>query len=142
MINPQVDAIKPTASGSSVLFPGVTMATKGKRKRSPLCLAVILFFVSHFARTAESFRLTKTERSPAAAEFQPGRIVFGNVFDEKSRVEARVGDGAHLSPSSPEGDANYQGDYPGSDRSFMLYSTRTWLIQRHLSCSPPNPNSP
>lgn len=89
------------------------MATKGKRKRSPLCLAVILFFVSHFARTVESFRLSKTERRAAAADFQPGRIVFGNVFDEKSRVDASVGDGAHISPASAEGDVNYQGDYPG-----------------------------
>lgn len=89
------------------------MVTRGRRKRSPLCLAVILFFVSHFARTAESFRLSKKERSTAAADFRPGRIVFGNVFDEKSRVEAQLGAGAHISPASTEGDGNYQGDYPG-----------------------------
>ncbi|XP_056913927.1 thioredoxin reductase-like selenoprotein T1a isoform X1 [Takifugu flavidus] len=89
------------------------MATKGKRKRSSLCLAVILFFVSHFARTAESFRLSKTEKSAAAADFKPGRIVFGNIFDKTSGVDAPVEDGAHISPSSTEGDVNYQGDYPG-----------------------------
>lgn len=104
------------------------MATKGKRKRSPLCLAVIFAFVSHFARTAEGFRLSKTEKSAAAADFQPGRIVFGDIFDKKSRVDAPVGDGAHISPSSTEGDVDYQGDYPGYDCRVILCSIQTWLI--------------
>lgn len=97
------------------------MATKGKRKRSPLCLAVILAFVLHFAGTAEGFRLSKREKSAAAADFQPGRIVFGDIFDQKSGVNAPVGDGAHISASSTEGDVNYQGDYPGYDRRFILW---------------------
>lgn len=104
------------------------MATKGKRKWSPLCAAVLFAFVLHFARTAQAFRLSKTGKGTAAADFQPGRIVFGDIFDKKSGVDVPVGDGAHISPSSTEGDVNYQGDYPGYDRRFILCSTRTWLI--------------
>lgn len=84
------------------------MATKGKRKSSICCLLGILFFVSHFARTAEGFRLRKAERRAAAEGFQPGRIVFGNVFARRSSSAAQVRDGA------AERDADYQGDSPGS----------------------------
>lgn len=89
------------------------MATKGRRKSSTFCLAAVLFFVSHFARTAESFRLKKTGRGEAAAGFQPGKIVFGNIFEKKSGVDAPAGDAAQSSAASTEGDVNYQGDYPG-----------------------------
>lgn len=94
-----------------------TMTTKGKRTSATFCLAVILFVLSLFARTTECFRLRKTERRDrrreAAAGFQPGRILFGNVFEKRSSVDAQARDGAHISPASAEDDANYQGDSPG-----------------------------
>lgn len=96
------------------------MTIEGKRKSATFCLAVILFVLSLFAPTTESFRLKKTERRDrrreAAEAFQPGRILFGNVFEKRTSVDAQARDGAHISTaSSAEAgeDANYQGDSPG-----------------------------
>lgn len=93
------------------------MTTKGKRESAAFLLAVILFVLSLFAQATECFRLTKTERRDerreAAADFQPGWILFGNVFVKRSSVDAQAGDGAHISPTSADDDANVQGDSPG-----------------------------
>ncbi|CAG07642.1 unnamed protein product [Tetraodon nigroviridis] len=92
------------------------MTTKGKRESAAFLLAVILFVLSLFAQATECFRLTKTERRDerreAAADFQPGWILFGNVFVKRSSVDAQAGDGAHISPTSADDDANVQGDSP------------------------------
>lgn len=107
------------------------MTTIGKSKHSTLRLAVIVALVAHCARSTEGFRLRKSERRDGRREadegFQPGKIVFGNVFERGSSVEqVRDGDrdgdpdgdrdGAQTSPASSEEDATYQGDSPGYSR--------------------------
>lgn len=116
------------------------MTTKGKQKSATLCLTVILFVLSLFAQTTECFRLRKTEKrdrrkeaaaaADAAAGFQPGRILFGNIFEKRSGFDAQAKDGAHVPPASAEDDANYQGDAPGNNlrRSYFCVS-QTWLIE-------------
>lgn len=111
------------------------MTTKGKRKSATLCLAVILFVLSLFTQTTECFRLRKTEKrdrrkeaAAAAAGFQPGRILFGNIFEKRSGVDAQAKDGAHVPPASAEDDANYQGDAPGNLRRSYFCVSQTWLI--------------
>lgn len=130
------------------------MTTKGERQSATLCLAVILFVLSLFAPTTECFRLRKTEKrdrrkeaaASAAAGFQPGRVLFGNIFEKRSGVDAHAKDGAHVPPSSAEDDANYQGDAPGNKlrRSYFCVS-QTWLILTDLSrmylTRPSNPSS-
>lgn len=134
------------------------MTTKGERQSATLCLAVILFVLSLFAPTSECFRLRKTEKrdrrkeaaasaaAAAAAGFQPGRVLFGNIFEKRSGVDAHAKDAAHVPPSSAEDDANYQGDAPGNDlrRSYFCVS-QTWLTLTDLSrmclTRPSNPSS-
>lgn len=95
-----------------------TMTTKGKRKSATFCLTASLFALSLFAQATECFRLKKTERrdkqGEEAADFQPGRILFGNVFEKRSSVGAQAGDGVHVSPASADDDASIQGDSPGN----------------------------
>lgn len=115
------------------------MITKGKRKSTTLYLAAALFLASYFAQTTECFRLRKTERREGRKEavavqttdFQPGRVVFGSVFEKESGPETQSVDGTKTSNASTEDDANYQADAPGKALEVVSFAS----IVCFFSCS-------